>query len=252
MSRFDAARFREHCGDPLRLESHATLGSTIDRAWERLGDDPTPLVVVADRQESGRGRRGHAWHSPPGGGLYLALGLSASAERLPTRWTIAAGLAAAEACRAVGAAATIEWPNDVMVGRRKLGGVLVEARSGGARLRLVIGVGINLTLDDPPPEIAESAIALSDLVAPPTGVERLAGELVGLLLTAHDRLTAGEHAPIWRAWEALAPRALGCRVRVERGEGSALIGVTAGLDPAGALLVGERPVHLVDAVTYLE
>ena len=85
MSRFDARRFSEALAVPVELECHEALDSTNDRAWELL--DEEPVVVVADLQRRGRGRRGHDWWSPAGEGLYLSVGLSAPAGpgRVPTR-----------------------------------------------------------------------------------------------------------------------------------------------------------------------
>jgi BirA family biotin operon repressor/biotin-[acetyl-CoA-carboxylase] ligase len=103
-------------------------------------------AVVADSQESGRGRRGRSWHSPPGGNIYLSVGwkLPAKADSI-ARLPLAVAVCIARAIQQAGiATAGIKWPNDILVGEKKLAGILLEARQGGpGEVIAVIGVGIN-------------------------------------------------------------------------------------------------------------
>jgi BirA family biotin operon repressor/biotin-[acetyl-CoA-carboxylase] ligase len=95
------------------------------------------LVVGADHQTAGRGRRGRIWESRPGSALLVSVVLRPA----PALVTLAAGLAAAEACEAVAAVrTTLKWPNDVQVGGTKVGGILSELVDGAA----VVGLGLNL------------------------------------------------------------------------------------------------------------
>src|SRR5690348_5353678 len=111
----------------------STIGSTNDLAASLAASgDYEGAVVIADAQTAGRGRRGRIWFSPPGAGLYVSVLLSpARAVRAPERaaalLTLTAGLALAEAVEcATGLGPAIKWPNDLLVGRRKLAGILAE------------------------------------------------------------------------------------------------------------------------------
>ena len=117
------------------LEYYAEIGSTSDRLKElaRAGAEAW-TAVVAERQTGGRGREGRSWESPAGG-CYLSVLLRPQAARtalLP----LAAGVAVAEAVQGFGVASELKWPNDVLVGGRKLAGILAEASSGGERRRV--------------------------------------------------------------------------------------------------------------------
>jgi BirA family biotin operon repressor/biotin-[acetyl-CoA-carboxylase] ligase len=108
---------------------------------------PHGSVYFADEQLAGRGRGDHAWDSAAGAGLYASVLLRPPipAVRLPLL-PLAAGLAAAEAIRAVvGLTVDLRWPNDLMIGPRKVGGILAESKiSGGVADFAVVGIGINV------------------------------------------------------------------------------------------------------------
>src|SRR5687767_15853605 len=94
----------------------------------------SPVLLAAEEQTAGRGRRGRRWHSAPGAGLTFSLGRRI---RRPARelaaLSLVAGVAAARALRALGVRqAALKWPNDLLVDGAKLGGILVETRSQGA------------------------------------------------------------------------------------------------------------------------
>jgi BirA family biotin operon repressor/biotin-[acetyl-CoA-carboxylase] ligase len=122
---------------------------------------PERLVAVADHQEAGRGRRGRTWQARPGSSLLLSVLLRPrlTSERVHLL-TMAAGLALAEALRgAASIEASLKWPNDVVVGDRKVAGLLAEAEmsSAGAVSTVVIGVGCNVTQREFPDELAATA-----------------------------------------------------------------------------------------------
>ena len=131
-----------------------TIGSTNDVAAALAADGGFEgTVVIADAQTSGRGRRGHTWFSPPAAGLYVSVILTPARARVaPERavglLTIAAGVALAEAVEQVtGLAPEIKWPNDLIVARRKLAGILAEgvAQPSATSVRaVVLGYGINV------------------------------------------------------------------------------------------------------------
>ena len=109
--------------------------------------EPHGSVYFADEQLAGRGRGDHAWESVAGEGLYLSVLLRPRipANRLPLI-PLAAGLAAAEAIRSVARLAVdLRWPNDLLIGARKAGGILVESKTEGSRAGyVVVGIGINV------------------------------------------------------------------------------------------------------------
>src|SRR4051812_16300557 len=124
---------------------------------EARGGAPAGLVVVADHQTAGRGRLGRTWGAPPRASLLMSV-LLRPAIPVERRHVLVmtAGLAMAEALEAeTGVAAGLKWPNDLLVGGRKLAGILAEA-SGDA---LVIGIGVNLEWTDVPPDLATIATA---------------------------------------------------------------------------------------------
>jgi BirA family transcriptional regulator, biotin operon repressor / biotin---[acetyl-CoA-carboxylase] ligase len=133
------------------VECHDALESTNDRAralLEERGRAAHGSVVFADEQTGGRGRLGRSWHSPRGAGLAMSVALwpDAPAETLACL-PLAGSLSVAEALRAVvGLEALLKWPNDVLVGGRKIAGVLVESKFHGERFAgLVLGIGVNLS-----------------------------------------------------------------------------------------------------------
>lgn len=222
---------------PLDLRWHATVPSTMDVAAALAHDGAAHgVVVVAGEQTSGRGRRGTTWISPPGAGLYfsfIARPLSVGLPRSVSLLTLAAGVAVREGVTAAtGLAPDLKWPNDLIVGRRKLAGILAEGLAiGGSEQAVIIGVGLNVQPAAYPPEVGARA----------TSIEGELGRLVDrgvllseLLIGLWDRLADIEQRPgdILQAWRAASPNAVGTRV-----EWNGRHGVTAGIDESGALLV---------------
>ena len=114
---------------------------------ELPGDAPEGAVAATDEQTAGRGRMGRPWLAAPGTSLLFSVNLRPAVEtsRLPGL-TIVAGLAAAEGIRqATGLMPEIKLPNDLLVGGRKLAGILAEAREN----RVVLGMGINVNMAPP-------------------------------------------------------------------------------------------------------
>ena len=222
----------------LRLDVrwHATAPSTMDvaSALASAGAD-AGVVVGTDQQTAGRGRRGRVWESPPGAGLYFTV-----IARPPLRangslplLTLAAGVAVRHGIHAaLGFAPDLKWPNDVMVGGRKLAGILAEGLAvGTASQAVVIGVGLNLQPSSYPPEVAARATSLEGELG--RAVER--GPVLAEVLAAlSDHLATLERTPgdILQAWRAASPSATGTRV-----EWDGRSGTTAGIDEHGALLV---------------
>ncbi len=142
------------------IDYHSSLGSTSDRALMLAaeGEAKLPLLVLTEQQTAGRGRGVHRWFSSPGA-LTFSLALEAPRDRLPPdRWPVVAlvaGLATCEALEsellqpdtlasaAMSPELRLKWPNDILLGGRKLCGILSESVPGW-RDRLVVGIGINV------------------------------------------------------------------------------------------------------------
>ncbi len=203
-------------GSP-RLHLRLT-GSTNERARELAwAGAPHGTLVTASEQAAGRGRQGRTWSAPPGRALLLSLVLREWPPLLP----LAAAVAVADVA---GADAQIKWPNDVLVGRRKVAGILVEGRPQEGWAVLGIGVNVAVAVGDLPEELRDRAGTLG---LEPAAIEPLLATLLGEL----ERRLAQEPAALledFRARDALLGRA----VDWQRGEG-----VAAGIDADGRLLV---------------
>jgi BirA family biotin operon repressor/biotin-[acetyl-CoA-carboxylase] ligase len=230
----------------------ASVTSTNDVA-ARLADRGAPdgTTVVAELQTAGRGRLGRAWHSPPGAGLYVSVVLRP--ENVPGSVspgpriepgaffaplvTLAAGVALAEAVRrCTHLPIEIKWPNDLVVGRRKLAGILIEASGSGGVEYLVLGFGINLRPAAYPPGLADRATSIEVELGRAVERGRLLAECLASLAAWSDGLRAGKAERILERWQSLAPSSRGARVEWAAQAGIAS-GVTEGIDRDGALLV---------------
>jgi BirA family biotin operon repressor/biotin-[acetyl-CoA-carboxylase] ligase len=197
------------------------------------------LVVAAGRQLAGRGRQSRAWFSPSGVNLYFSLLLRpdvelARAASLP----LVAGLAVAEAVSdlATGVAAQVKWPNDILVGGRKLCGILCEMQAETDRVRhIVAGVGVNLNLarEELPEELRERATSL--LIETGRSFSRAAvlAAVLNRLEPLYDRWREEGLAPLAEAL-ALRDALRGRAVALEQG-GRRLEGRADGIQPDGAL-----------------
>ena len=178
------------------------------------------LVVGADHQTAGRGRRGRGWESRPGSSLLVSVVL----RPVPPLVTLAAGVAAAEACRAVaGVAARLKWPNDVLSDEGKLGGILSEQVGDAA----VVGLGLNLGW------APEGGACLGP------AVDRDA--LLAAYLSALD-----DPGDVLARYRALCST-LGRRVRVEL-QGTTVEGRADDVDDQGRLVVDGRIIAAGDVV----
>lgn len=196
-------------------------------------------VYFADEQTAGRGRGNHTWHSHASEGLYVStvVRLPIPMARLPLL-PLAAGLAAGDAIRKTsGLTVDLRWPNDLLIGPRKTGGILVEAGSQAQGLpHAVVGIGIN---------VHQQTFDLN-LATPATSLDREAGRRVGRqqllieLLRELDRETAALLEPA--ACASIPARLAAASTWIEGRHvlvhgPQACSGITAGLDENGFLLV---------------
>ncbi|MEV4541534.1 biotin--[acetyl-CoA-carboxylase] ligase [Micromonospora echinaurantiaca] len=273
-----AARLRRALVAPYgpwnRLELRAETGSTnADAAEAASAGEPEGLVVVAERQTAGRGRRGRVWQSPPRAGIATSV-LLRPGEAVPERgWPAApatgygwlpllAGVALVEAVALLAELdAGLKWPNDLLVGGAKCAGILAEAVPAarpGDPPAIVLGVGLNVTL------------RADELPVNPTGLPATSLQLAGAAATDRDPLlramlravadwydrwrTAGGDAVASGLRDAYlaACVTVGKEVRVLLPDGTDVIGLATGVDPDGQLLVqtptGERHLAAGDVL----
>jgi BirA family biotin operon repressor/biotin-[acetyl-CoA-carboxylase] ligase len=211
---------------------HPVTDSTNERARELASEGAAHgTLVTAGEQTAGRGRHGRTWTAAPGEALLMSV-IVRELEPRHALLPLMAALAVCEAVEAVTAGATsietgdgpprcrIKWPNDVWLDRRKVSGILVEARPAAGWA--VVGIGLNTGVREFPEELRETATTL-DLPDPDVAL--------GPLLAALDRRLATGRSEVLAAWrerDALA----GSTVRWQDGEG-----IARGIDDTGALLV---------------
>ena len=199
-------------------------------------------MVVAEMQTAGRGRHGRSWFSPPGAGLYVSAILRPVTEMMEeaspvTLLTLACGVAIAEAVRAVtGLPARIKWPNDVLVGGRKLAGILAEAALQGGTLQfVVVGFGVNLRQASYPPDIASRVTSIEGETTRPPDRALMLAEIVARIGERYADLRAGRFDAILGAWRQLASLS---NAPVEWDSPSGVVrGRAEDIDRHGALLV---------------
>jgi BirA family biotin operon repressor/biotin-[acetyl-CoA-carboxylase] ligase len=219
-----------------RVTTVAESGSTnAELAAQAGAGAPGGTVLVADHQTAGRGRFQRVWHAPPGASIALSVLLRPPS--VPAgRWLwlpLIAGLAVADGLRAAGGVdARLKWPNDVLIGGRKVCGILAERVESPDGAAVVLGMGINTLLAEADlPVPTATSLALEGSTATPAEVVR------AVLLTLegwYTRWLAGEDLR-----EAYASRCdtVGREVRVELSPGDAPEGVAVGVDADGRLLV---------------
>jgi BirA family biotin operon repressor/biotin-[acetyl-CoA-carboxylase] ligase len=242
-----------------RLLKHDVLPSTADLV-RRLADagEPEGLAVMAGRQTGGRGQQGRAWSSPVGN-LYLSLLLRpAEPLRLLPQWALLAAVAVAEALAPFvptprggegGAALTLKWPNDLLLGGAKLAGILTEGAAGadGEIDWLAFGIGVNLAVAPALPD--RPTASLAGALAPAEAAVRVIAAL-----ERWRRLRRREgFAPVREAWLARGP-ALGAPMILRQPQLQPLgqvEGVFEGLAEDGRLLLrsdGETRAYLTGEI----
>ena len=238
----------------IRVLTFDSLGSTNTEALEmaRKGADEG-VCVIARRQTAGRGRHGRTWVSEPDAGLYFSIILRPTLppESLPLI-TLMAGVAVHETLSELGLAPDIKWVNDVLVGEKKISGILAETTMTDRGLAVVLGIGINIRRTNFPPELAGRATSIEDFVSGPEQIPspaQLAAKLTEATRHFYAQLIApgGPEATIGE-WHARSSYFSGKRVTV-RSFDETLTGTTDGLEPNGALRLRKenREVVIIQA-----
>jgi BirA family biotin operon repressor/biotin-[acetyl-CoA-carboxylase] ligase len=239
-----------------RLEVHAILPSTNAHLRRTARGEaalaPPFTAVIADAQTEGRGREGRAWHSARGCGLWISILVPVDEPGHPGVLPLAVGVATALAMERIsGLSVSIKWPNDILVGDRKVAGVLCET-AGDSGAFAAVGVGVNLRPpgDGFPAELVKSAGFLEALSGRAVHEPTLAAALVEELkawTTPTPRVLDGALRREWDVRDCLVGR----RVRVESGE----VGVVDGVSSAGELALtvdGGAPVSVRSGSVRIE
>lgn len=202
-------------------------------------DDGHIHVLVATTQSAGRGRRGRQWQSWPGRSLtFSALWRFAPGAPAPAGLSLAVGLALATTLEKLGVAGVqLKWPNDILINGHKLAGVLIELMPGRGRTpAAVIGIGINLEL--PPDAHIPDQAGVTDLqreLGRPCSREELLGAILTELHALLATYAAAGFSALRGAWQQHNAFA-GLPVRIS-GEQQDIVGICAGVDEDGALLI---------------
>lgn len=232
--------------DPGRLTGREIIffpsaGSTNTLAADLAAQGaPEGTVVIADSQTAGRGRLGRSWFSPPGANLYMSVilrpRLSPAESLLLTLMTAVACAHALSGMLPSGPA--VKWPNDLIVNRRKLGGILTEMRADRSSLHFaIVGIGINVNtkIADMSEDLRGTATSLAEESGRPESRLKVTSEVLNHLDHWYSLLTAGRRREILDAWRSLSA-SLGTMVRVTNGP-DLLTGYAEDIDEYGYLIV---------------
>ena len=238
-------------GRPVRILETTPSTNTLAMEMGKAGA-PAGSVIVAEFQNQGRGRLGKTWHSPVGGGLYFSMILKPDLafEDVP-KMTLAAGLAVCKAMEILaGVAPAIKWPNDILLGGRKCGGILAEAEilPSSGNFLVILGVGLNITTPVSlfPSDLQPKVISLLEysgrFFSRSAVLKGILAELDAVIL----RLEEGMFPEIlaqWRARDAFK----GSILSWVSTEGKVVTGVSLGPDDEGILKIREQggKVHTV-------
>ena len=222
--------------------TNADLAAAL-RAGERVSEGDW---LVADRQTSGRGRQGREWFDGAGNFMGSTVVRPGPGDPPPQTLALLAGLALYETVApllADPAPLSLKWPNDLLIGRAKLAGILLERADDG----VVIGIGVNLAAA---PQVAgRETIALAAL-GPPPARDAFAEALARALDRELERWRAAGIEPLLRRWQAAA-HPPGSALSVHEPGGATVSGTFAGLAPDGSLRLRledgtVRPIHAGD------
>lgn len=250
----DAIRRELSPADGWSLRVFDLVDSTNTLALGLAADGaPHGVVCLAESQHAGRGRGERIWRTPHGSALAMSIILRPSIERGRWPWIgLAAAVAVVDAIdETTGAQARVKWPNDVLIGEKKVAGILVESRSQ-ADSSAVVGIGINVNNRSAalPEDVRSSAVSLLDATGRVTDRNRLAAGVLNMLARRlaelpHDIETAARR---WNAASATRGRYLSILT-----PGGSLDGIDQGLDASGRLLIlgpdgGSRAIHSGDVL----
>lgn len=228
-----------------RIHHYFRIGSTNTIAMEAAGGgEPEGAVYLAEQQTAGRGRGGHSWESDQSVGIYCSVILRPQMSPADSLLlSLIAGLAVAESVEQMtGLHPDLRWPNDVLLGKRKVCGILTEMNAEPTQVRyVVIGIGLNVNHTSFSAELEPIATSLRIDSGREWSRVALTAALLKSLDSAYRKLVTGgipARAEVLRTFEERSSFARSRNVRVGDKEGYE--GVTEGLDERGFLLVRTR------------
>jgi len=230
-------------GENLAVEVLASCGSTNSELLLREGA-PGPALLLTERQTAGRGRRGRRWHANPGRAIMFSVRWQFAADAGRLRGlSLAAGVAVANALRALGAAGVaLKWPNDLLVsaGGAKLGGILIETRTSRDRIAAVIGVGLNCRhMPGLEARLKRKVASLDELIDPLPARNAIVVRIVAELARALDLFGHAGFEAFRAAWEAVHANQ-GQPLRVRTAGGRVVAGIADGVAADGGLILRTR------------
>jgi len=200
-------------------------------------------TIFAGSQTSGRGRRGHTWHSPSDVGLYMSVILRG---KTPPVITLLAGVVVADSINSqLDLSVELKWPNDVLIADRcgatdckslKVAGILAESLPVEAGDGLVLGFGINIGEQSFPPDLENVATSLETVSGQPIMRGILCAEILVQLINWRVSVETFGSDRVLSRWRDLSPSSCGATVSWAV-QGVRCRGITAGIDDSGALLV---------------
>ena len=239
---------------PLRRHHFDTVSSTNDTALELAqSGEPEGTLITTDQQSKGRGRSGRVWFDELGQSVLMSIVLRPDIP--PTRLhelSFVASLSAAERLKIeCGLDISLKWPNDIFIGNKKLGGILIETDIKPNPPIAVIGLGINVNQRAFPPEIADIATSIVLEYGFNPDADYLSQSLAKAILANYEVYLCNGFEEILPRWNKYM-WGIGRQVSVLT-EGQTLQGAIMGVDSSGALLLKDPngnviTVHAIDAM----
>jgi BirA family biotin operon repressor/biotin-[acetyl-CoA-carboxylase] ligase len=228
-----------------------TIGSTNDEAKRMAGEGASEgTIVIAEKQNSGRGRLSRPWFSPEGGGIWVSLILRPELNPAEApKFTFLGAVAVANAVRAVtGLAVEIKWPNDIHFQGRKLAGILTELSAELDAINfLVMGIGINVNIDvnEFPDDLHDTATSLQRETRQKVSRQILLRKILQQFEVLYECIKSEGFDSVFAAWRNLNCT-LGCEVSVSSAN-QQFTGIARDIDREGALLI-ERQGGVIERV----
>ncbi len=235
-----AARLGPDPGLAVEVVADAPSTNALVADFARQGADDG-LVVVAEHQTDGRGRLDRSWETPAGTALTFSVLLRPEMPAAAWPWLpLLTGRAVAKALTGLGYEAGVKWPNDVLIGERKVAGILVERVDSPAGPAAVVGVGINTGMTEAElPVPAATSLSLEPGPEPAPDRTEVLIAVLAAIREAYDAWQLGGDAGAERLAESYSAGCVtvGRRVRVDLPDGSVLEGEAMAVDESGRLVV---------------
>jgi BirA family biotin operon repressor/biotin-[acetyl-CoA-carboxylase] ligase len=234
-------------GRALSIEGEVASTQDLARAAAEQGA-PEGYLVIAERQVSGRGRMGRSWVSPYGKGIWMSMVLRPEVPiHCAPQLTLLTAVALCRSLRRVtGLPIGIKWPNDLLVGGRKISGILLESAAEDERLKYIvagIGISVNLTEADYPEEVLAKAVSLRVAAGRVLNRTEMIADFLSEWEQLYELFLKEGFRPIATLWESMAV-SLGRKVKLTTPQGE-LTGIPESLDDSGAIRVRRDDGSLV-------